>query len=403
MNFRESWLIFVHLPNCDKYVIMRKNVLIFLLPFLCFAQKQYNYEHIKLNSPYLFYEDKRQEQEWILSIVNTYFSEEFSDEETKATFWKNTENEFDFEGSDLFRIEKEAKKGNYTPTVLSMFYINEKYLIRMAWIGNTPEDDKILSIYNFLVNKKGQFENVFENQINTFTKKSVNGYSFYYKNPQFYQKKDVKKALKFSKQMADFFEIPEIKFQCYIFDSYLEQKRLRGFDFDSDMRLGNEFGGVTFPYLKMIFSGNRTAYYPHEIVHLYTNQKAKNKYHFIDEGIATYFGGTSGLSFSEIMQDFQLFLQKESAGNLYTMLDKGQTVLVNHRVDFYYVFSALLCHTVLKYHGKEKLFELLDSDDDWEEFLCKIEALFDIQPTDFHSFFLKETENYLRSNRLINK
>ncbi|MFK8268706.1 hypothetical protein [Capnocytophaga cynodegmi] len=52
---------------------MRKNIFIFLFPFLCFAQKQYSYENIQLNSPYLFYEDKREEQEIILSLIDAYF------------------------------------------------------------------------------------------------------------------------------------------------------------------------------------------------------------------------------------------------------------------------------------------------------------------------------------------
>lgn len=380
---------------------MRKNIFIFLLPFLCFAQKQYNYENIKLNSPYLFYESKRQEQEIILSLIDAYFSKNLSLQE-KTTFWKYNGEEIDVRGGDLHSIEEKAKIGSYTPTILSMLYIDEKYQIRVAWMGNTPEDDKVLATYNFLVNKDYQFENIFENQINTFTKRKIRNLTFYYKNPKLFRKEDAKKTLKFNKEMADFFELPEIDFSCFVLDSYPEQKHLRGFDFDTDMVIGGEYGGEVLLSINVIFSGNQSAYYPHEMVHLYTAEKVENKNHLMDEGIATYFGGTRGLNFSELMQIFYSFLQKENV-DIYTMLNKGEFTVINTKADSYYAFSALLCHTILEYYGKEKLFELLGSGNDREEFLCKIEETFNIQPSEFHSFFLKELEKYIQHNKLANR
>lgn len=268
----------------------------------------------------------------------------------------------------------------------------------MAWLGNTSEENKILATYNFLVNKDYQFENIFDNQFDTFTKKKVKNLTFYYKNSKLFHKEDVKKALKFNKQMADFFEIPEIDFSCFIFDNYLEQKQLRGFDYDIDMRVGDEIGGVAFPAQKGIFSGNGTAYYPHEIVHLYTYQKAKNKNSFIDEGIATYFGGTGGLHFSEIMQDLYAFFSNKDF-NLYESFSGGENFFINSKVSLYYSSASLLCYIILEHYGKEKLFELLDSgNDDWEEFLCKIEETFNIHPADYQSFFFRELDLYIKKN-----
>ncbi|CEN38260.1 hypothetical protein [Capnocytophaga cynodegmi] len=374
-----------------------KIILLIPFPVFCFAQKQYNYENIQLNSAYLFYEDKREEQEIILSLIDAYFSKNLSYQD-KTTFWKYNGEEIDIRGGDLYFIEEKANIGSYTPTILSMLYIDGKYQIRVAWMGNTPEDNKVLSTYNFLVNKDYQFENIFENQIKTFTKRKIRNLTFYYKNPKLFRKEDVKKALKFNKQMAEFFELPEIGFSCFIFDNYLEQKNLRGFDFDTDMRIGEAYGGLVSTDQKEIFSGNGTAYYPHEMVHLYTAEKVENKNHLVDEGIATYFGGARGLNFSELTQIFYSFLQKENV-DIYTMLNKGEFTVINTKVDSYYAFSALLCHTILEHHGKEKLFELLDSGNDREEFLCKIEETFNIQPSEFHSFFMKELAKYVQCNK----
>ncbi|MDO4764333.1 MAG: hypothetical protein Q4A00_08150 [Flavobacteriaceae bacterium] len=374
---------------------MRKNIFIFLLPFLCFAQKQYNYENIKLNSSYLFYEDKREEQEIILSLIDAYFSKNLSHQD-KITFWKKPENLFALKNDDLYWIENEADNGNYTPTILSMLYIDEKYQIRIAWLGNTPEDDKILATYNFLVNKDYQFENMFDNHFDTFTKRKIKNLTFYYKNSKLFRKEDVKKALKFNKQMAEFFDLPEIDFSCFIFDNYFEQKHLRGFDFDTDMRVGSEKGGMAFPYLKVIFSGNGTAYYPHEIVHLYTRQKAKHKNSYLDEGIAVYFGGSGGLYFPQIMRELYSFLQQTDI-DIYQIIEANDNLFVKTDIDFHYAFAALLCHTILEHHSKEKLFELLGSGNDREEFLCKIEETFNIQPSEFHNLFLKELEKYVKS------
>ncbi|MFK8275193.1 hypothetical protein ACI76Y_05860 [Capnocytophaga cynodegmi] len=377
---------------------MRKNIFIFLFPFICFAQKQYNYENIQLNSPYLFYEDKREEQEIILSLIDAYFSKNLSLQE-KTTFWKVPKNSVFLRSYDLSWIQQEASiRGDYIPTILSMLYIDEKYQIRIAWVGNTSEDDKILATYNFLVNKDYQFENMFDNQFDTFKKRKIKNLTFYYKNSKLFRKEDVKKALKFNKEMADFFELPEIDFSCFIFDNYFEQKKLRGFDFDTDMRVGREKGGVVFPYLKVIFSGNGTAYYPHEIVHLYTRQKAKNINSYLDEGIAVYFGGSGGLYFPQIMRELYSFLQQTDI-DIYQIIETKDNLFVKTDIDFHYAFAALLCHTILEHHGKEKLFELLDSGNDREEFLCKIEETFNIQPSEFHSFFMKELAKYVQYNK----
>lgn len=377
---------------------MRKNIFIFLFPFLCFAQKQYSYENIQLNSPYLFYEDKREEQEIILSLIDAYFSKNLSLQE-KTTFWKIPKNSVFLRSYDLSWIQQEASiRGDYIPTILSMLYIDEKYQIRIAWVGNTPEDDKILATYNFLVNKDYQFENMFDNQFDTFTKRKIKNLTFYYKNSKLFRKEDVKKALKFNKEMADFFELPEIDFSCFIFDNYFEQKKLRGFDFDTDMRVGREKGGVVFPYLKVIFSGNGTAYYPHEIVHLYTRQKAKNENSYLDEGIAVYFGGSGGLYFPQIMRELYSFLQQTDI-DICQIIETKDNLFVKTDIDFHYAFAALLCHTILEHHGKEKLFELLGSGNDREEFLCKIEETFNIQPSEFHSFFMKQLAKYVQYNK----
>ncbi|MFK8297047.1 hypothetical protein ACI76O_01495 [Capnocytophaga cynodegmi] len=376
---------------------MRKNIFIFLFPFLCFAQKQYSYENIQLNSPYLFYEDKREEQEIILSLIDAYFSKNLSYQD-KTTFWKYNGEEIDIRGGDLYFIEEKANIGSYTPTILSMLYIDGKYQIRVAWMGNTPEDDKILATYNFLVNKDYQFENMFDNQFDKFTKRKIKNLTFYYKNSKLFRKEDVKRALKFNKEMADFFELPEIGFSCFIFDNYFEQKKMRGFDFDTDMRVGREKGGVVFPYLKVIFSGNGTAYYPHEIVHLYTRQKAKNENSYLDEGIAVYFGGSGGLYFPQIMRELYSFLQQTDI-DIYQIIETKDNLFVKTDIDFHYAFAALLCHTILEHHGKEKLFELLGSGNDMEEFLCKIEETFNIQPSEFHSFFMKQLAKYVQYNK----
>ncbi|MFJ1472687.1 hypothetical protein ACILE9_00300 [Capnocytophaga cynodegmi] len=375
---------------------MRKNIFIFLFPFLCFAQKQYSYENIQLNSPYLFYEDKREEQEIILSLIDAYFSKNLSLQE-KTTFWKIPKNSVFLRSYDLSWIQQEASiRGDYIPTILSMLYIDEKYQIRIAWVGNTPEDDKILATYNFLVNKDYQFENMFDNQFDTFTKRKIKNLTFYYKNSKLFRKEDVKKALKFNKEMADFFELPEIDFSCFIFDNYFEQKKLRGFDFDTDMRVGREKGGVVFPYLKVIFSGNGTAYYPHEIVHLYTRQKAKNENSYLDEGIAVYFGGSGGLYFPQIMRELYSFLQQTDI-DICQIIETKDNLFVKTDIDFHYAFAALLCHTILEHHGKEKLFELLDSGDNLDVFWDKIKATFSLKTEEFHNFFLKELEKYVKS------
>ena len=116
--------------------------------------------------------------------------------------------------------------------------------------------------------------------------------------------------------MSIFFNLnTPLSFKYFIFENYEDLMNNKGFDFEVDMYLGLNYGGEAYPEQKIIFSGNNSAYYPHELVHLYTHQQFNNIHYIIDEGIATLLGGSQGSNFSEYMKEFDSLLNNSKSLN----------------------------------------------------------------------------------------
>ncbi|CEN38256.1 hypothetical protein [Capnocytophaga cynodegmi] len=96
------------------------------------------------------------------------------------------------------------------------------------------------------------------------------------------------------------------------------------------------------------------------------------------------------------MRELYSFLQQTDI-DIYQIIETKDNLFVKTDIDFHYAFAALLYHTILEHHGKEKLFELLDSGDNLDVFWDKIKATFSLKTEEFHNFFLKELEKYVKS------
>lgn len=55
-----------------------KTLFCFLCTIVSLAQKQYSFENIQFNNSHLFYDDKHQEQEIVLSLIDAFFSKNIS-------------------------------------------------------------------------------------------------------------------------------------------------------------------------------------------------------------------------------------------------------------------------------------------------------------------------------------
>lgn len=356
------------------------------------------FKNIALNSSYYYTSQNLEKYNKILSKIDKYFSEKTSFEE-KIDSWQHSSDFLMPPYSEVFIIEEKLKRSSrkYKPTILSINDLNDNFFnIKIAWIYSDKNSSDLFAIYNIIVNGDFKFENVMNFNKDKLTKETYEYISFYHEELNLFDESDAFKLIKFNEDMSIFFNLGKpLSFKYFIFENYEKLMNNKGFDFEVDMFLGVNYGGEAYPNQKIIFSGNGSAYYPHEVVHLYTNQKFDNIHSILDEGIATYLGGSQGLSFEEYMEELYFFLDNSNINIYNTLFLKKSSVNVNDKVSLEYAFGSLLCHIIINKYDKDKLFEFMNSGREDEELLSAIERLLGIKREGLDSFIRMELKKYI--------
>jgi len=303
---------------------------------------------------------------------------------------------FKYPEADILDIINNAK--NHKITILSINHIDDKRrLVKIALIKSNDDFGNLYAIYNFMVYKnenKLQFENVLEYNTKDFKMINLDEIKYFVYPNYHFNKKNAKKMVTFNNQIALFFEKETIKFTYFLCKDMNHFKKIRGFDFD-DMMVGrNQIGGETFPADNLIFSGNNSEYYPHEIVHLYTHRYFSKTHKIIDEGIATYFGGSKGIEFKEHIKKLKNHLKENDLNLFEKLFNNSEQYILDDTTSLWYTMGALLCDLTIKKYGKEKLLILMNSGKNDADLLQTIEEIFKIKRENFDSFIKNELQNY---------
>lgn len=352
----------------------------------------YSYSQEK-NNFFLNYTLKKNYSNDVLDQFYKLINETLTHE--KSTFWGESKF-FKDPDADILNIFKNAK--NHKITILSITNIDDKRsLIKIALIKSTNDFSNLYAIYNFIAYKsenKILFENVLDYNVKDFKVYNVGEIKYLTYRDYSFDKKNAKKMVRFNNQIATFFEKETIYSTYFLCKDMNHFKMIRGFDFDDMMVAQNQIGAETFPSDNLIFSGNNSEYYPHEIVHLYTSKYFTKTHRIIDEGIATYFGGSKGTEFKEHIKKVKNHL-KENDINFYEKLFKeSEQYVLDDTTSLWYTIGSLLCDISLKKYGKEGLLRLMNSGKKDEDLLLTIEKVFKIKRENFDSFIKKELLNY---------
>lgn len=107
---------------------------------------------------------------------------------------------------------------------------------------------------------------------------------------------NAKEMNKFNIHIAKEFNVEPIEFKYFKSKSNIDANLLNGVNYYPNMYQINNYAGFADIFNNLIFAGNNSEYYPHELIHLYTAQwkEYPNPNKFFGEGIATYFGGSRG-------------------------------------------------------------------------------------------------------------
>jgi len=219
----------------------------------------------------------------------------------------------------------------------------------------------------------------------------------YYVHPS--HKFDIEKAKQmsdFSNQMAIKFSSEPIECTYFVANSTREIVEIWGYEYMDRMYRPEQTGGVAFPSDNVIFCGNNSEYYPHELIHLYAYNVSDNIPHFwLNEGIATYFGGSTEKSFEWHLNELKEFHKKNPSFDYADVEGIGDTYIPNgkHLTEFRYIIGAIIIREVYENEGMDGIKDALNQGNTNEDLFSFTQNKLGITEVTFNEFIRKQLEN----------
>jgi hypothetical protein len=241
---------------------------------------------------------------------------------------------------------------------------NQK-ILKIAFIGhrNETQENQLKSIYNVVANIN-QDKVLLSKYLEFATKgwKTIQNINLTYKiSPnKAINKTQITNQQNDIKQICKFFNCKPISITYYSCINPKELFEIKGFEYNPMMYVGKT-GGLA-DYGNIIFSGNNSEIYTHEIIHIYTNNLFPKLDKFIDEGMATLIAGSGKFNYEWHRNKLRKFLNENKDFNFAEHINAYERLYFETETSIPYLTSALILERTLRIHNKDKLIELLKSE-----------------------------------------
>ncbi|WP_375579460.1 hypothetical protein ABWH96_21095 [Marivirga tractuosa] len=282
-----------------------------------------------------------------------------------------------FPYSDIYNIEhKDSIQNFYQPTLMEIVDTDEEHkkLAKIAFIGHDEinNENTIKAIYNIVATKtKGNI--VFSNPLGYFTKdwdKIQKGSIQYVVSPQKeFDETEAQMQLEAIDKISEFYSIDPLPITYYSCVGLKELFVIKGFDYKPTMYIDG--GGGLAERHNIVLSANNTEVYTHEIVHHYNLVLSSSTHKLIEEGVATYIGGTRTYSYSWHKENLKNHLNSNPDIDLSKYLKPFERVFVGD-TSIPYMVGALICERTFRIYGKEHLFVLITGGVGFWELLSEV-------------------------------
>ena len=196
----------------------------------------------------------------------------------------------------------------------------------------------------------------------------------------------------FNNQIAKEFQVDPLHFNYVVCNDTDQLSLLMGYDFFNFSYQPVASGGMADGRNTVIYAGNNSEHYPHEVVHLYThNHSGVRTHHWVDEGIAAHFGGSTGYTLDWHLQKLRAYLvdnldfEMESLADMQKNIPNGEYI-----TDFRYVIGGLVMRKIKEAEGMQGLFEALEIGRNDEDYFNLIEQKLGVSQEGFTEFLKEE-------------
>lgn len=299
---------------------------------------------------------------------------------------------FDFSSPYLYQFPSYPLLSYYQPTILSIEKEGEHYGIRTIFSANNlPAEYQssnpwcITKIYAVKENHEWKLKNSLSIITQNWSKKTIGKITFIYPPTHRFNKQLAKKANLFCNTITREFNFPDWKpFDFYITDSGDELGKLLNFDFF----FAGYTTGIGMKENRILLSGMGSEFYPHEFIHLIISQNERHG--MIEEGFATWKGGTMQKSFEENARILAKEIEINPSISFWDVLTKKW----GWQYAAYYTTGAILCNAAYNKGGIPMVHQLLATPNDDEKLGQVICSIFDINKEFIDEFWRKELAKF---------
>jgi hypothetical protein len=290
---------------------------------------------------------------------------------TESKYWLASDFEkYIYPYLDIYNIEN-SKYGKdfYKPTLMEIIATDDpsKRILKIAFIGHNNEtnENQVKSIYNMVANinqDKVYFSRYLDyttSNWNTIKRESLT----YKISPQrVANAEEINRQIEDIKMVSNFFKCEPIPITYFSCIDPKEVFQIKGFDYHPMMYV-DKTGGLA-DYGNIVFSGNNSDIYTHEIVHIYTSKLFPKINKFLDEGLATFLAGSGKYNYEWHRNKLDKFLVSNKDYNFADHKDAYERIYFEQETSIPYLTAALIIERIIQLYGKEKLMSLLNSEDD---------------------------------------
>lgn len=285
----------------------------------------------------------------------------------------------------------------YKPTLLSIYTMDTDTIAKVSFnnidsLGNT----NLEAIFNFgLTYSKSEL--LLKNMVMVNSKgwvhRKVGVIEYIFPDCYNFSEQNANRMIEFNRELSELFKVEPFDYRYYITANEIELQKLRGIDYLVNMYSMNNSTGAAEAANNLIFAGNGSEYYPHELVHLFVRKWiGANSYHlWFDEGLATLLGGSGGMGL-----DYHLgALAEYSKNNSIDFSDVlNCRVQISDTTGFMYAVGGLLCKLAFEKGGIELVKVLFLAGKTDENFYEAIESVLGVKQEDLNQYILLELEPY---------
>jgi len=219
----------------------------------------------------------------------------------------------------------------------------------------------------------------------------------YYIHPFHKFKKEEAEAMNvFNLEMAKEFGVEPLEFDYFVASNARDIARTWGYEYMNRMYNPSGKGGIASWQNMIIYSGNNSSYFPHELVHLYTFSIVPKYPHFwVGEGIATYLGGKSDYSLHWHLLKLKFFLKENPKFDLSDLSKLKMDIPNGDNVsDLRYIIGGLLMKNIYEKEGINGLITSLEYGTSDNDFYQLLEEKLGVSKANFDDYVKEEMENY---------